>query len=124
MSKVTRTESRRSPSPPGWRSRAATRTGKMMRPNPYQTVEGVWAPLPDGGSGVRPAWWKSPPMVRRSGQSTAVAPTAASRLQGGHHLPVRQGRNILRQFGAGLFEWPHGIDVDRDGNVWVTDGRW
>jgi sugar lactone lactonase YvrE len=24
-------------------------------------------------------------------------------------------------FGAGLFLIPHGIDVDRDGNVWVTD---
>lgn len=28
-----------------------------------------------------------------------------------------------REFGAGLFVWPHGIHVDVDGNVWVTDGR-
>ena len=27
----------------------------------------------------------------------------------------------LESFGAGLFAWPHGIFVDHDGNVWVTD---
>src|SRR5690606_26492766 len=26
-------------------------------------------------------------------------------------------------FGAGTIAWPHGIHVDREGNVWVTDGR-
>ena len=25
--------------------------------------------------------------------------------------------------GGGLFLFPHGIHVDRDGNVWVTDAR-
>src|SRR5262249_16221763 len=29
----------------------------------------------------------------------------------------------IRSFGGGLFVWPHGIHVDRDGNVWVTDAR-
>jgi DNA-binding beta-propeller fold protein YncE len=29
--------------------------------------------------------------------------------------------NILRSFGAGLFVWPHGMFVDADGNLWVTD---
>jgi sugar lactone lactonase YvrE len=28
---------------------------------------------------------------------------------------------LVRSFGAGLFVVPHGIDVDRDGNIWVTD---
>jgi sugar lactone lactonase YvrE len=30
---------------------------------------------------------------------------------------------LLRSFGAGLFAWPHGLYVDSDGNVWVTDAR-
>ena len=30
---------------------------------------------------------------------------------------------LLRSFGAGLIVWPHGIHVDPDGNVWVTDAR-
>jgi sugar lactone lactonase YvrE len=29
--------------------------------------------------------------------------------------------NVVESFGRGLFIWPHGIDVDPDGNVWVTD---
>ena len=30
---------------------------------------------------------------------------------------------LLRSFGAGLMVWPHGMHVDFDGNVWVTDAR-
>ena len=30
--------------------------------------------------------------------------------------------NTVESFGGGMFIWPHGIDVDPDGNVWVTDG--
>ncbi|MEO1930337.1 MAG: peptidyl-alpha-hydroxyglycine alpha-amidating lyase family protein [Pseudohongiella sp.] len=28
---------------------------------------------------------------------------------------------VVESFGGGMFIWPHGIDVDPDGNVWVTD---
>lgn len=30
---------------------------------------------------------------------------------------------LLKSFGAGIFVWPHGIHVDFDGNVWITDAR-
>jgi DNA-binding beta-propeller fold protein YncE len=33
----------------------------------------------------------------------------------------RSGK-LLTSFGAGMFVFPHGITVDREGNVWVTDG--
>ena len=29
--------------------------------------------------------------------------------------------NVVKSFGAQMFIWPHGMHVDRDGNVWVTD---
>jgi sugar lactone lactonase YvrE len=29
----------------------------------------------------------------------------------------------VKSFGAGMFVRPHGIHIDRDGNVWVTDGE-
>jgi DNA-binding beta-propeller fold protein YncE len=38
-----------------------------------------------------------------------------------HHFD-ESGRE-LKSFGGGMFVWPHGIHVDRDGNVWVTDSR-
>jgi sugar lactone lactonase YvrE len=28
---------------------------------------------------------------------------------------------LLASWGAGLFEFPHGLDVDREGNVWTSD---
>ena len=30
---------------------------------------------------------------------------------------------LVKSFGAGMFVRPHGIHVDREGNVWVTDGE-
>jgi DNA-binding beta-propeller fold protein YncE len=38
-----------------------------------------------------------------------------------HHFD-ENGKEI-KNFGGGMFVWPHGIHVDRDGNVWVTDAR-
>jgi sugar lactone lactonase YvrE len=31
--------------------------------------------------------------------------------------------NMVRSFGKGLMIFPHGIFVDKEGNVWVTDGQ-
>ena len=28
----------------------------------------------------------------------------------------------MKNFGAGLFVFPHGIATDKDGNVWTVDG--
>jgi sugar lactone lactonase YvrE len=38
-----------------------------------------------------------------------------------HHFDA-DGKEI-KSFGGGMFVWPHGVHVDRDGNVWVTDAR-
>ena len=35
----------------------------------------------------------------------------------------RASGKVLASFGAGMFAFPHGLHVDRDGNVWVTDGQ-
>ena len=29
--------------------------------------------------------------------------------------------NVVEEFGSRMFAWPHGLHVDRDGNVWVTE---
>ncbi len=38
-----------------------------------------------------------------------------------HHFD--ESGNEIQSFGRGMFVWPHGIHVDRDGNVWVADAR-
>ena len=30
---------------------------------------------------------------------------------------------VLKTWGKGMFVWPHGIRVDRNGFLWITDGR-
>jgi sugar lactone lactonase YvrE len=30
--------------------------------------------------------------------------------------------NTVKSIGAGLFAWPHGFDMDADGNFWITEG--
>lgn len=30
---------------------------------------------------------------------------------------------VVKSFGKGLLAWPHGMEVDKDGNIWVVDAR-
>ena len=39
-----------------------------------------------------------------------------------HQLDLATGMPV-KSIGAGLFAFPHGLHVDRDGNVWVTDAQ-
>jgi sugar lactone lactonase YvrE len=97
-------------------------------PNPYETIEG-WARMPEGR-----AWGSTSAVdIAPDGVSVWVAERCAANscwdagANAASPLDVvflfdAQG-NRVRSFGQGLFVFPHGIHVDRDGNVWVTDGR-
>ena len=89
-------------------------------PNPYQTVEG-WAKMPEGRT------WGSTSAVAIApdGVSIWVAERCgANRCSGSTLDPILHfdaDGKLVKSFGAGMLVSPHGIDVDRDGNVWVTD---
>ncbi|MBI4552837.1 MAG: hypothetical protein HY710_11290 [Candidatus Latescibacteria bacterium] len=89
-------------------------------PNPYQTVEN-WAKMPDGRT------WGSTSAVDidRDGRSIWVAERCGENSCAGSNLPAvlkfDPSGKLVTSFGAGLFIFPHGMHVDRDGNVWVTD---
>ncbi len=38
-------------------------------------------------------------------------------------LEFDQSGKLLRSFGAGMFIFPHGIAIDKDDNLWITDGQ-
>jgi sugar lactone lactonase YvrE len=38
-------------------------------------------------------------------------------------LKFDQSGKLAQSFGTGIAVFPHGIHVDRDGNVWITDGQ-
>jgi sugar lactone lactonase YvrE len=92
------------------------------QPNPYTTVEG-WAKMPEGRT------WGSTSAVEidRDGRSIWVAERCGANNCGDSNLAVllkfdADGK-LVKSFAGGLFVFPHGIHVDPEGNVWVTDAR-
>ncbi|HET7294634.1 MAG TPA: peptidyl-alpha-hydroxyglycine alpha-amidating lyase family protein [Vicinamibacteria bacterium] len=92
------------------------------QPNPYRTVEG-WAKMPEGRT------WGSTSAVEidRDGKSIWVAERCGANDCADSTLPVllkfdAEGK-LMTSFGGGIFVFPHGIHVDPEGNVWVTDAR-
>lgn len=89
-------------------------------PNPYATVEG-WAKMPEGRT------WGSTSAVAidRDGTSIWVFERCGQNTCATSNLPAilkfDSSGKLVASFGAGMFISPHGIDVDREGNVWVTD---
>jgi len=89
-------------------------------PNPYTTVEG-WAKMPEGRTwGSTSAVAVDPDgtsiwVFERCGQNTCATSDLPAILK------FDSSGKLVQSFGAGMFISPHGIDVDRDGNVWVTD---
>ena len=81
-------------------------------PDPFRPVEN-WAQLPAG------VQW---------GQVISVKPDAHGNIWVFHRsepniLEFDASGKFLKSFGAGLFVQPHGLEIDRDGNIWTTDQR-
>ncbi len=103
-------------------------TGEGL-PNPAPTVMAGWGDLPEGREWGSTAGIDIDPI---DGNIWAYERCGASSFGPGslnceNNLvdPIfkfdRNTGEVLANFGAGLFVTPHGIHVDSDGNVWVTD---
>ena len=89
-------------------------------PNPYETVAG-WAKLPEGRT-----WGSTSGVgIDKDGQSVWVAERCGQNSCIGSTLnPILKfdaTGKLVKEFGAGMIQVPHGLSVDRDGNIWVTD---
>lgn len=89
-------------------------------PNPYQTFSG-WAKL-----GADRAWGATSAVaIDKDGKSIWVAERCAANSCATSSLAsvfkFDEHGTMTKAFGEGLLMSPHGIHVDRDGNVWVTD---
>lgn len=97
-------------------------------PNPYRTVEG-WAQLPDGRK------WGSTSAVdidrdgtsvwvaERCGRNSCLDRTTGEMMNLPSILKFDASGKLVKSFGAGMLIFPHGIYVDKDDNIWVTDGQ-
>jgi len=95
---------------------------KRSLPNPNPKVIKNFGMLPDA------RMWGSTAGVDigPDGHVWAIDRCGANRCEGSTLAPIvkfdRGSGRLLAAIGGGLFVFPHGIHVDRDGNVWVTDG--
>ncbi len=106
----------------------ATSSPTNSLPNPYQTIEG-FAKLPAGR-----VWGSTSAVgVDKDGKSLWAAERCGANscwnAQTGTISNVDvimkfdESGQIVKSFGAGMFIFPHGMYIDRDGNLWMTDGQ-
>jgi DNA-binding beta-propeller fold protein YncE len=99
-------------------------------PNPYRLVEG-WPSLPKSMNGGR---WGEVIRVHVDAKGNVwvfhrcfnVVPAGSATCigRGPANPPILEfdsSGKLLKSFGAGLFAYPHGMTIDGDGNLWVTD---
>ena len=90
-------------------------------PNPYRTIAD-WAKLPEGRT-----WGATAGVALDRHDNIWVAERCGANTCVGSNLPpileFDPSGKLLKSFGAGMFVFPHGITVDKDGNLWVTDGQ-
>jgi len=97
-------------------------------PTPYRTIEN-WAKMPEGRSwGATSAVDVAPDgktiwVAERCSANTCWDSAAGKTSPLDVVLKFDATGKLVTSFGAGMFIFPHGIHVDRQGNVWVTDGQ-
>jgi hypothetical protein len=91
-------------------------------PNPYETVRN-WGTLPNGRTWGSTAGIDIDPDGRsvwaydRCGANSCAGATVDPILK------FDSTGKVVKSFGAGTMIFPHGFQVDKEGNVWVTDER-
>jgi len=95
-------------------------TQSASEPNPFRTVEN-WAKLPEGRT-----WGQTISVdIDRDGRSIWVVERCGGNSCADSNLaPVLNfdpSGSLVKSFGEAMFVFPHGLFVDRDANVWLTD---
>jgi DNA-binding beta-propeller fold protein YncE len=110
------------PLPAGFAQGAAS-PDPNAAPNPFREDVG-WAKLPGGRK-----WGAVPGVdIDRDGKSVWVfdrCETAddCSNSKLDPVLKFDASGKLVKSFGAGMFNYPHGLYVDAQDNIWVSDGR-
>ena len=91
------------------------------QPNPYRTIE-HWYQLPEG----RTIGSTSGVAVDSKGHIWVAERCGVNSCRDSQLAPVFEfdaSGKMLRNWGAGMFVFPHGLTIDKDDNLWITDGQ-
>ncbi len=91
-------------------------------PNPY-AGEDEWVDLPNGRTWGSTAGVDIDPDGRHIWAIDRCGTNSCAGSDLDPILKIDPDGNVITAIGAGLFLFPHGLHVDGDGNVWVTDAQ-
>ena len=103
--------------------------GKPMAARPGKVLMSGHTPVDaDAGAYRLVADWAKLPASLQLGEVPGMTIDATGRIFAFHRAdpPVVEldaSGNVLKTWGEKMFVWPHGIRVDRNGFLWITDGR-
>jgi sugar lactone lactonase YvrE len=104
-----------------WMVHAQPDAAPNSQPNPYRTVE-HWYKLPEGRTmGSTSAVWVAPSGHIWVAERCGVNSCANSSLD--PVLEFDPAGKLVSSFGANLLIFPHGIWMEKDGSLWLTDGQ-
>ena len=102
-------------------SQGKARTQTNGQPNRYRSVE-HWFSLPAGRAmGSTSAVFAAP-----HGHIWVAERCGVNSCEGSNLAPILEfdpSGKLVKSFGEGMFIFPHSILMDKDGNLWVTDGQ-
>src|SRR5579872_7087790 len=112
---------------------AALRTHRMI---PFLVSLGFLAVLPHLSRAVVaqdiykavPGWGQQLPNGMKWGETSGMAIDAKGTVLAFTRaeppvVELNADGKVTRTWGDKMFVWPHGIRVDREGNIWMTDGQ-
>ena len=123
---------RRKPRPP--RRRQGRRADRRDRPSTRRSSRSTTcrirtkrsatsARCRTAGNGDRSAPCTLTSTANTSGPAIAAAATCAWIRTIEPMVKLDPTGKVVASFGAGQILWPHGMDVDKQGNIWVADAR-
>jgi len=91
-------------------------------PNPYETVRNFGS-LPDGRKWGSVSAIHVDPDGKHIWAGDRCGANACAGSMVNPIVKLDPAGTVVQSFGAGVILWPHGMDVDKQGNVWVVDAR-
>jgi len=83
------------------------------------SAAGSYKAVPGWGQLAAPLKWGEVPNVAIDPKGTVFVFTRTEPPV----VELTSAGKVIKTWGQGTFVWPHGIRFDRDGNLWITDGR-